>query len=158
MGIYILIVDEAIITIEAGQGGNGCASFRREKYIPRGGPDGGNGGRGGDVFLEARLDTRTLVDFIYRPLFRAKHGEHGKGKNQHGRAADPVVIPVPVGTVVWSPENELITDMRENGMRYSSPKVEEGDGGIQLSQPPPKKHPGWRKMESRGKQRLSAWN
>ncbi len=113
-----MIVDEAVITVEAGQGGNGCSSFRREKYIPRGGPDGGNGGRGGDIILEARLDTRTLVDFIYRPLFRAKHGEHGKGKNQHGRAAEPVVIHVPVGTMVWSPDHELITDMRENGQRF----------------------------------------
>ncbi len=113
-----MIVDEAIITVEAGQGGNGCSSFRREKYIPRGGPDGGNGGRGGDVILEARLDTRTLVDFIYRPLFRAKHGEHGKGKNQHGRAAESVIIHVPVGTMIWSPENELIADMRESGQTF----------------------------------------
>jgi GTP-binding protein len=127
--LKVMIVDEAVITVEAGQGGNGCASFRREKYIPRGGPDGGNGGRGGDVFLEARLDTRTLVDFIYRPLFRAKHGTHGKGKNMHGRAADPVVIPVPVGTVVWSGDNELIADMRENGMRFLIAKGGRGGRG-----------------------------
>lgn len=124
-----MIVDEAIITVEAGQGGNGCSSFRREKYIPRGGPDGGNGGRGGDIVLEARLDTRTLVDFTYRPLFRAKHGEHGKGKNQHGRAADPVIIHVPVGTMVWSPENELIADMRENGQTFQVAKGGRGGRG-----------------------------
>ncbi len=124
-----MIVDEAVITVEAGQGGNGCSSFRREKYIPRGGPDGGNGGRGGDVLLEARLDTRTLVDFIYRPLYRAKHGEHGKGKNMHGRAADPVVVPVPVGTVVWSAENELIADMSENGKKLIIAKGGRGGRG-----------------------------
>lgn len=95
-----MIIDEATITVEAGAGGNGCLSFRREKYIPRGGPDGGNGGRGGDIFLEARNDVGTLIDFLYRPLYRARHGEHGKGKNKHGRNAEAIVIRVPVGTLV----------------------------------------------------------
>src|SRR5580693_3835167 len=97
-----MIIDEVTITVEAGTGGNGCLSFRREKYVPRGGPDGGNGGKGGDIFLEARTDVNTLVDFIYRPIFKAHHGEHGKGKNQHGKDTPAITIRVPVGTLVWS--------------------------------------------------------
>ncbi len=113
-----MIIDEATITVEAGAGGNGCVSFRREKYVPRGGPNGGNGGRGGDIFLEARTDVGTLVDFVYRPLYRARHGEHGKGKNQHGKDAEPVTIRVPVGTLVWGENGELVVDMDRDGMRF----------------------------------------
>ncbi len=113
-----MIIDEATITVEAGAGGNGCVSFRREKYVPRGGPDGGNGGRGGDIFLEARTDVGTLVDFVYRPLYRARHGEHGKGKNQHGKDAESVTIRVPVGTLVWDENGELAVDMDRDGMRF----------------------------------------
>src|SRR5579871_1815362 len=113
-----MITDEATITVQAGAGGNGCLSFRREKYVPRGGPDGGNGGRGGDIFLEARTDVGTLVDFIYRPLYEARHGEHGKGKNKHGRDAEAITIRVPVGTLVWDAQQNLITDMNEDKMRF----------------------------------------
>ncbi len=124
-----MIIDEVTITIEAGDGGNGCLSFRREKFIPRGGPDGGDGGRGGDIYLEARHDVRTLVDFIYRPLFRAHHGEHGKGKNKHGKDSTPIIIPVPVGTMVWSENKELIVDMNENGMKFLIAKGGRGGRG-----------------------------
>src|SRR5258708_1779529 len=124
-----MIVDEVNITVEAGQGGNGCLSFRREKYIPRGGPDGGNGGRGGDVFLEARNDVNTLVEFIYRPLFRADHGQHGKGKNMHGRHASEITIRVPVGTLVWDEKNELIVDMAEENKRFLIAKGGRGGRG-----------------------------
>ena len=113
-----MIIDEVIVTVQAGSGGNGCLSFRREKFVPRGGPDGGNGGRGGDVFLEARTDVHTLVDFVYKPLFEARHGEHGKGKNKHGRDSEPVVVRVPVGTLVWDENRELIVDMNQDGMRF----------------------------------------
>lgn len=124
-----MIIDEATITVEAGAGGNGCLSFRREKYVPRGGPDGGNGGRGGDIFLEARTDVGTLVDFIYRPIYQARHGEHGKGKNKHGKDAEPVVIRVPVGTLVWDETHQLIVDMNTNGMRYLIAKGGRGGRG-----------------------------
>lgn len=124
-----MIIDEVTITVEAGAGGNGCLSFRREKYIPRGGPDGGEGGRGGDIFLEARTDVHTLVDFIYQPLFRARHGEHGKGKNKHGKDAEPVVVRVPVGTLVFDPEKNLIVDMNEDGMKFLIAKGGRGGRG-----------------------------
>ena len=124
-----MIVDEVNITIEAGAGGNGCLSFRREKYIPRGGPDGGNGGCGGDVFLEARNDVNTLVEFIYRPLFRADHGQHGKGKNMHGRNASEITIRVPVGTLVWDKNNELVVDMADEGKRFLIAKGGRGGRG-----------------------------
>jgi GTPase len=124
-----MIVDEVVINVEAGDGGNGCISFRREKYIPRGGPDGGNGGRGGDVYLEARNDVHTLVDFIYHPLFRAHYGEHGKGKNMHGREAEPITVRVPVGTLVRDETNQLIIDMNQDGLKYLIAKGGRGGRG-----------------------------
>jgi GTP-binding protein len=124
-----MIIDEVTITVEAGTGGNGCLSFRREKYVPRGGPDGGDGGKGGDIFLEARTDVNTLVDFIYRPIFKAHHGEHGKGKNQHGKDTPAITIRVPVGTLVWNENRELIVDMNEDGMKYLIAKGGRGGRG-----------------------------
>ena len=93
-------VDEAVVTVEAGAGGNGCLSFRREKYIPRGGPDGGDGGDGGDVVLCADPSLNTLVDFRFRRRFRAERGRHGQGKDRTGRDGADLRIPVPAGTVV----------------------------------------------------------
>ena len=93
-------VDEATITVEAGAGGNGCLSFRREKYIPRGGPDGGDGGDGGDVVLFVNPNLNTLVDFRFRRRFRAESGRHGQGKDRTGRAGADLRIQVPAGTVV----------------------------------------------------------
>ena len=93
-------VDEAAITVQAGAGGNGCLSFRREKYIPRGGPDGGDGGDGGDVVLCADPSLNTLVDFRFRRRFRAERGRHGQGKDRTGRNGSDLRIPVPAGTVV----------------------------------------------------------
>jgi len=93
-------VDEVSIRVEAGRGGSGCMSFRREKFIPRGGPDGGDGGNGGDVMLVANADLNTLVDFRYKRLYRAEHGHRGEGSNCTGRAGESLRIQVPVGTVV----------------------------------------------------------
>ena len=93
-------VDEAAITVEAGAGGNGCLSFRREKYVPRGGPDGGDGGNGGDVVLCADPGLNTLVDFRFRRRFRAERGRHGQGKDRTGRDGADLRIQVPAGTVV----------------------------------------------------------
>jgi GTPase len=93
-------VDEVNIRVEAGNGGSGCMGFRREKYVPRGGPDGGDGGDGGDVVLVANPDLNTLVDFRYRRLFRAEHGQRGQGSNCTGRQGEDLRIQVPVGTVV----------------------------------------------------------
>jgi GTPase len=124
-----MLVDEVKIEVAAGDGGNGCMGFRREKFVPRGGPDGGDGGRGGDVVLEARTDVRTLVDFHYRPIFKARHGEHGRGKRQHGRDVDQVVIRVPVGTKVFGEDKELIADLVEDGMRFTIARGGRGGRG-----------------------------
>jgi GTP-binding protein len=113
-----MLVDQATITIEAGSGGKGCLSFRREKFIPYGGPDGGDGGRGGDVFLEASLDVRTLVDFSFQPIYQAKHGGHGLGKNMHGHDSESIVVKVPPGTLVYLETGELLVDMAEPGQKY----------------------------------------
>lgn len=124
-----MIVDEVTITVEAGSGGNGCLSFRREKFVPYGGPDGGNGGRGGNIFMEARTDVGTLVDFIYKPIYEAKHGVHGKGKNMYGKATEDVVIRVPVGTMVYDANHELIVDLNQKDMKVLVAKGGRGGRG-----------------------------
>lgn len=111
-------VDEAIITVRSGDGGRGCASFRREKYVPRGGPDGGNGGAGGSVVLEVSSHLATLLDFRYRRLYKAKRGEHGMGKGMHGRKGPDLVVPVPPGTVVSDADGDgTIADLTKPGDR-----------------------------------------
>jgi GTPase len=121
------LVDEAEITVIAGAGGNGCASFRREKFIPFGGPDGGDGGDGGSVFLEADENLNTLVDFRHQRMYRAQRGENGMGRQMYGKRGEDVVIRVPVGTVVTNVETgEVIGDMTEHGARL---KVADGGRG-----------------------------
>ena len=93
-------VDEAEIRVVAGDGGDGCVSFRREKFIPRGGPDGGDGGDGGSVYLAAAVELNTLVDFRYRRIYRAERGQDGMGGNRTGRGGSDLRIPVPTGTIV----------------------------------------------------------
>lgn len=111
-------VDEAEITVHAGSGGNGCVSFRREKFIPLGGPDGGNGGDGGDVWLVADEGLNTLVDFRHERVFHAKRGENGMGRQMAGKRGDDYVIRVPVGTIVINVDtDETISDLTENGQR-----------------------------------------
>jgi len=96
----VKFIDEAKIYVISGQGGNGCVSFRREKYVPRGGPDGGDGGDGGDVIVIAKENKSSLLDHRYKQHYKAKNGEHGKGKNKNGKSAQSIYIPVPVGTIV----------------------------------------------------------
>ena len=108
-------IDEATIRVTAGKGGNGCLSFRREKYIPKGGPDGGNGGVGGSVYLVADDSLNTLVDFRYQPSFKAESGLAGSGQNKTGSAGENYLIRVPVGTTVINEETqEILGDLEEN--------------------------------------------
>jgi GTP-binding protein len=110
-------VDEAEITVEAGKGGNGCLSFRREKYIERGGPDGGDGGDGGSVFLQADSALNTLVDFRFQPRYRAESGKPGQGRNCTGRGGEDLLVNVPLGTSVIDVETEeLIADLNQPGV------------------------------------------
>src|ERR1700749_4473318 len=94
-------VDEAVIKVEAGKGGNGCLSFRREKFIPFGGPDGGDGGDGGSIYLEANPNLNTLIDFRYKRQFKAQNGQSGMGANCSGKKGEDLTIQVPVGTLVF---------------------------------------------------------
>ena len=111
-------IDEASIEVRAGDGGDGCVSFRREKYIPHGGPDGGDGGDGGSVILEADSGVNTLVDFRHNRKFIAARGENGRGRNCTGRSGDDLVVKVPVGTVVHEADTgELIGDLVRDGQR-----------------------------------------
>ncbi len=111
-------VDEVKIKVQAGNGGRGCMSFRREKYVARGGPDGGNGGDGGDVVVVADAQLATLLDLRYQKQYRAGRGEHGRGKDQHGRRGKGKVIAVPVGTVIRDARTgELLADLKAPGER-----------------------------------------
>ncbi|HZN66064.1 MAG TPA: GTPase ObgE [Tepidisphaeraceae bacterium] len=103
-----MFVDEAVIHVKAGDGGNGCVSFRREKYIPKGGPDGGDGGDGGSIILEAASDKDTLLDFSGKHHWKAKRGEGGMGKKMAGLSGDDLVIRVPPGTLVFDAEHNLL--------------------------------------------------
>lgn len=100
--------DEVYIDVASGNGGNGCVSFRREKYVPKGGPDGGDGGQGGRVIFEVRENLKTLAHLKNRRMFKAENGEPGKGKKRHGRNGRDVIVPVPPGTILKDPENGRI--------------------------------------------------
>ncbi len=121
--------DEAKIEVIAGSGGDGSASFRREKFVPRGGPDGGDGGRGGSIYAEADANLNTLIDFRYTRIFRAKDGENGRGRDQYGKGADDILLRVPVGTVIRVIETStVVADLAKNGERVLLAKG--GKGGI----------------------------
>src|SRR3954467_13671205 len=99
-----MFIDEAKIKVKAGDGGNGCMAFRREKFVPRGGPSGGDGGKGGDVVMESSERHNTLVHFRFNPEHKAERGRHGEGSNKTGREGSDVVLKVPVGTIVYDDE------------------------------------------------------
>ena len=111
-------VDEAVIRVEAGKGGNGCLSFRREKYIPKGGPDGGDGGRGGSIFIEGDESLNTLIDYRYQRLYRAEHGKPGMGREKSGPKGQDMTLKVPVGTSIVDVDTDtVIADVTRAGER-----------------------------------------
>jgi len=129
-----VFVDEVEIHVQAGSGGAGSLSFRREKFIPRGGPDGGDGGGGGSVFIVATPTKNTLVDFRFHPEFKARRGGHGQGSNRTGQTADDLEIAVPVGTLVFEKDQEsgdvrLLADLAEEGQRVLVAKGGRGGRG-----------------------------
>ncbi len=114
-----MFVDEAKIIVHAGDGGNGCVAFRREKYVPRGGPSGGDGGDGGSVILEANPNDNTLLRFRYNPEYRAELGRPGQGSNKHGRAGKDMLVTAPVGTVVYDQDTaEQLVDLAAPGQQF----------------------------------------
>ncbi len=124
-----MFLDEVTIEIEGGHGGRGCVSWRREKYVPRGGPDGGNGAKGGDVIVRADANADTLSDFTNKKRFDAPKGGFGMGKNMNGRSGEDLILPVPPGTYVIDPlTNEVLADLAENGEEYCAAKG--GRGGF----------------------------
>ena len=114
-----MFVDDVDIRVFAGDGGKGCLSFRREKFVPRGGPDGGDGGHGGSVIIVAAATKNTLVDFRFHPEFQARHGQHGQGSNRTGSSGHDLNIEVPVGTLIFErlPDgsNVLAADLANEG-------------------------------------------
>jgi GTP-binding protein len=123
-----MFVDEVLIHVKAGDGGNGCLAFRREKYVPHGGPSGGDGGHGGDVWLVATEHQNTLLHFRFNPEHKAERGRHGEGSNRTGHDGASIEVPVPVGTVVHDAESgEVLHDFTAAGgavaaMRASRPR------------------------------------
>src|SRR5881394_1890011 len=109
-----MFIDEAKIRVKAGGGGNGCVAFRREKYVPRGGPSGGDGGKGGDIYMESSERHNTLVHFRFNPEYKAQRGRHGEGANKTGREGEDIILKVPVGTILYDDETgEKIHDFSQ---------------------------------------------
>lgn len=122
-------VDEAKFFVKAGDGGNGCVSFRREKFVPKGGPNGGDGGKGGDVIIRAKKGLHSLIDFQYRSHFKAERGEHGQGKDMHGRGGKDCIVEVPIGSVIRNVETDLlVADLDFEDATYIAARG--GDGGM----------------------------
>ena len=122
-------VDEAKFFVKAGDGGNGCVSFRREKYVPKGGPDGGDGGKGGSVIIRAAARLNSLIDFRYKSHFKAERGTHGRGKDCYGAKGKDCIIEVPVGSIIKDAEtDEVLIDLAVDGQSYIA--AQGGDGGL----------------------------
>ncbi len=125
-----MFVDEARSELRAGEGGRGAVSFRREKYVPRGGPDGGDGGTGGSIWLVARANQNTLVTYRYNPTYRAERGRHGEGARRKGRSGQDLELPVPLGTLVFDGDTgKLYGDLREEGARLQVARGGRGGRG-----------------------------
>jgi GTPase len=127
----IKFADEALITVSSGKGGDGCVAFRREKFVPLGGPAGGDGGRGGDVVFEVRRNLRTLSQLRYQQTFKAENGQPGMGKNMHGRDGNDVVVLVPPGTILWDADSgDMVKDFGKNDT--AAAKGQQGERWVYL--------------------------
>ncbi len=125
-----MFIDQARIKVVAGRGGNGCVSFRREKYVPKGGPDGGDGGDGGDIYLISDPGMSSLINYRFNPYFKAEDGGHGKGKKMHGKRGRDLYLRVPVGTVVKDAESgQVLFDFTEPGQKFLVAKGGKGGRG-----------------------------
>jgi GTPase len=148
-----MFVDETTIEVTAGRGGDGVTSFHREKYQPRGGPDGGDGGRGGDVVLVADPGVGTLVEYHFHPHQRATRGAHGQGNNRKGAAGDGRTLPVPVGTLVRDTDGELLADLDRPGARFLAARGGRGGRGNAALSGPGRRVAGFHEKGEPGRQR-----
>ncbi len=123
-----MFIDYSKIKVKAGDGGSGCSSFRREKFVPFGGPDGGNGGKGGDIIIKTNSNLATLIDYRYKKSYKAKRGQHGQGKNKNGKNGEGIILEVPIGTVVKE-DGELICDLIEDAQEFIAAKGGRGGKG-----------------------------
>ncbi len=137
-----MFIDEVKIHLNAGGGGNGCVAFRREKFIPRGGPSGGDGGRGGDIYLESNPHMNTLLHLRYKHRFEARQGRHGEGSNRHGRDGESLTVQIPVGTVIYDLETgEKVHDFSQPGERFRAAAGGRGGRGNQNFATPTRRAP-----------------
>lgn len=152
-------VDEAIIEVAAGDGGHGCVSFLRERFRPKGGPDGGDGGRGGSVIIQATNRVTTLADHSYLRHFRAKRGGHGQGANKAGRAGEDKLVRVPVGTEVYDHETgELLYDLTSDGQEVVVAQGGRGARATPTSLPAPTRPRAWPSPAARASSSPCAWS
>jgi len=149
-----MFIDEAKIWIKAGDGGNGCLSFRREKYVPKGGPDGGNGGKGGNIYFQAVKNLDTLIDFAGKHHWRAQNGQPGSGKNKHGANGKHLVITVPPGTLIYDCDlNILLKDLSKAGMKVCVCRGGKGGRGNKAFATPTNQAPRTTERGKKGQQR-----
>ncbi|MEO2069012.1 MAG: GTPase ObgE [Desulfurobacteriaceae bacterium] len=147
-------IDRAKIFVKGGDGGNGCVAFRREKFVPKGGPAGGDGGKGGDVVLVADRNVHTLLDFKYKRQYKAERGRHGEGNKRTGRSGEDLIIKVPVGTVVKDAETgEILGDLTEHGQRLVVAKGGRGGRGNAAFATPTRKAPDFAEPGEPGEER-----
>jgi len=149
-----MFVDTTRIVVRAGDGGRGCVSFRREKFVPRGGPNGGDGGEGGSIYIEASRSYQTLVDQRYQQLYRAQRGQHGRGKEQHGATGQDLIIKVPLGTVVRDAEaGGILADLVAEGQRALVARGGKGGRGNAHFASPTRRAPRFAEPGTRGEVR-----
>lgn len=149
-----MFVDEVKIFVKAGDGGNGCVSFRREKYVPRGGPNGGDGGKGGDIIINASSSVSTLLDVKYQQHYMAKRGAHGKGKDQHGKNGDDLYINVPAGTLIKDLESgEQLADLTKKGEEFVCAGGGRGGKGNARFATPTNRAPRYAEQGEKGEER-----
>lgn len=150
-------IDYAVIKVRAGSGGRGCISFRREKYVPKGGPNGGSGGDGGSVFIVGDASKSTLYDFHYKSIFKAGNGEHGSGKDKDGKSGENCYIEVPLGTIVKDKNtNEIIADVCKDGQAILIAKGGKGGRGNKSFATPTNRAPMFAEEGEEGEERLIA--
>lgn len=147
-------VDSAEINVAAGHGGSGCVSFRREKYVPKGGPDGGDGGRGGHIIFKVSSNLNTLLDFKYRRQYKARKGEHGKGKDMHGKNGKDLVLPLPIGTIIRDADTEeILGDLTKDGEEFLAARGGRGGQGNVHYKGPTRQEPRYAQPGEEGEER-----